>query len=150
MGQTNEHTHLPLPGRIPLPDKNDKDAFLLTGIQTKENEEDEPLIINGAKYVKYELPDKWKIVDTTQRSDIPGFIIIDYNKHKRVIMCGSWKGYPDDCIKIIQICNGPDFVIYEPRNTEKKIMNDMIQNFVVDIANNNDPHYRTKYGQFNK
>lgn len=87
---------LPLPERIPIPTKEQKEAFDRMGITIVPNEEGDhdPW---RRKYVCYTLPDGWRMIkEPGRRSDFPEYVIVDSENMRRVVVQGVWKGTYDN------------------------------------------------------
>ena len=87
MGQT-----LPLPRRIPAPDDRQLIELTKMGII---------ILDKNVEYVRYSLPDGWKMVDdTTYREDLPVYHIIDDNSRIKVTISGVWKVLYDNELRM--------------------------------------------------
>jgi hypothetical protein len=51
-------------------------------------------------YVRYTLPQGWRMVDNSFRQDLPEFYIIDADNMKRVSISGAWKGAYDNDLSL--------------------------------------------------
>ena len=90
MGQSLSSS-LPLPERIPNPEPEVKTRMEECGITIESSE---------AVYVSYDLPSGWKLVDQSDRADLPQFYIVDTEDKGRFKISGSWKGTYDNELKI--------------------------------------------------
>ena len=102
----------------------------------------------SSKYVRYNLPSNWKMVDASVRTDLPAFYNIDENENIRVKITGEWKGYPSDRLRIIDIINDENlFCKYTPPDIPKEetglVIDDSNRDvnlaFVTDVAIAYDP-----------
>ena len=101
---------MPLPERIPMP--NDEQHLLLKsmGIEIIVPENDTE---QKQQYVKYKLPEGWKMVDSSWRRDLPDFYIIDDESKKRISIFGSWKGSYDNELRL-RILRDDQIELYVP------------------------------------
>ena len=76
MGQS-----LPLPDRIPVPYPRTKEKMEKDGITI--------ISEDGERYVKYTLPDGWKMVNDSVREDLPSFYIADDKDMTRYCIDGA-------------------------------------------------------------
>lgn len=84
---------LPLPERIPLPnDERTKIALAEAGVRLHAED--------NARYVKYTLPEGWRLVDDSWRQDLPDYYLLDAENMKRFSIFGSWKGAYDNALRI--------------------------------------------------
>lgn len=95
---------LPLPERIPRPNETQLRSLELMGITVIEDEMKEDLDkhdkIIKSSYLRYTLPQGWKMVDASWRQEFPDYYIIDGNGMKRVSVGGSWKGIYDNSLSL--------------------------------------------------
>ena len=82
MGQS-----LPLPERIPVPSDNDTELMKEMGFKFGEIVED---------HIKYVLPEKWTLKNSSSREDLPNWYFVDEKNMKRIQISGSWKGSYDN------------------------------------------------------
>lgn len=102
---------LPLPSRIPRPNAKQLEKLHALGIkpdleETEENKKETRL----CKYVRYTLPEGWKMVDNSWREDLPDFYIVDSTLKGRVHISGAWKGSYDNELRL--------YVLDEPKILE--------------------------------
>jgi hypothetical protein len=98
---------LPLPERIPVPNSKTSQALTDCGV-----------VVNGQPnclYVTYTLPENWKMIDNSDRVDIPVWYIVDANNLARFQIAGAWKGVYDNELSI-RIVESPYLV--KPRSEE--------------------------------
>lgn len=55
----------------------------------------------GHEYLTYTLPTGWKMVDDSQRRDLPNFHIVDNEEMVRFSIHGGWKGTYDNELHLI-------------------------------------------------
>lgn len=91
---------MPLPERIPRP-RTDKQAEQLAAMGlTWCAEECDAKTGRPVSYVQYTLPDGWRMVDRSRRSDLPDFAIVDSDEMIRITIAGSWKGTYDNELRL--------------------------------------------------
>ena len=74
---------LPLPIRIPLPDQSVLDQMTADGIKVH--------VQPDKAYASYELPEGWKMVNSSSQADLPVFFIIDEKQLQHYLISGVWK-----------------------------------------------------------
>jgi hypothetical protein len=96
---------LPLPERIPKPNDIQILSLLHMGLELDLENDSE-------QFIKYELPIGWRMVDCSEKQDMPDFYIIDHKKMKRISISGSWKGLHDNEL-ILRILKDFQITLYE-------------------------------------
>lgn len=84
---------LPLPERIPVPIGKTRQKMLDAGIILNDDDK-----VDG--YITYELPEGWKLVNDSHRSDLPNFNMVDPQGQTRFTVAGAWKGTYDNELNI--------------------------------------------------
>jgi len=79
---------LPLPTRIPNPTDEQLMLLIAMGFAI-----DYTNYTEGDKYVEYDLPKEWKIIDDSTLKQSPLFSIVDEKQLERVKIYGSWPGH---------------------------------------------------------
>lgn len=108
---------MPLPKLVPVPETDMLTALLGMDIIVNVWECGEALTVNGTSYVKYSLPSGWRMMDNSQRADLPLFHVVDEKGMTRATVHGSWKvAYDNDLSWSIAEQPAP----FKPRDTPKE------------------------------
>ncbi len=83
------HQPLPLPGHIPMPDKQQLQDLARLGISVNCGD-------SARKYVECTLPKDWQIVDRSATSQFPKWYIVNTDGAAQVAITGSWN--PPHCV----------------------------------------------------
>jgi len=83
---------LPLPEKIPQPNEEILTSMKNDGINILGEPQDE--------FVKYSLPEGWKMRDVSERQDLPNYYIVDENDNAKYSIDGTWKGSFDNYLEL--------------------------------------------------
>ena len=107
---------LPLPERIPNPMTHQLVSLNQMGINIiKDLKNDTKTLM---PYVKYTLPEGWRMVCESWRQDLPVYYIVDDSDMRRVKVSGCWKGTYDNSLRLC-ILEGVDITKYEPSEDKR-------------------------------
>jgi hypothetical protein len=107
---------LPLPEKIPRPNLESENGRKLmnelkqVGITLEDSTE---------AYVRYTLPEGWKMVDDSWREDLPRFYILDQKDMMHFSIQGSWKGTYDNELTLTKV---PTPAFFQPQNRDKPLI----------------------------
>ena len=118
-------TSLLLPQLIPRPSTEEYIKLTGMGITVE--------LDNDCSYCPYTLPNNWKMLDNTQRADLPKFSIVDQDSILRVVIRGVWRGWEDHEIFYDQIYVEPELSPTKPLNDDQlfELITNVVDKFLL-------------------
>lgn len=103
---------LPLPEKIPVPSKQDKQSMLDKGFTFGEIEKTQ-----YGDFVTYSMPEKWKFVNNSWREDLPNWEFVAPDNKVYFSVNGSWKGTYDNELYLISLQEPREFEPIKEKST---------------------------------